>query len=251
MAKVIINNMTSDTMALDVTLGASIVRRNIIAGGSVDIGDVATIEEVNQNPFIKQMIADSKLRVSSLADPSDIAEGTKLIVSSYLLAPALADVAGVVASADWANATPTIVAQPDVPRNVTATLTDVNNSCRGLLTVTGTDLAGRVVTETMQPDGAGGGKTLTGTKIFAAVTSVALTGCTGGTPSTDVFVVGYGNVIGLPSDIQSATAVKSVKLGGAVVTPVVKTGVSSSGVDASAGTYDGAKALVVAYNVGE
>ena len=251
MAKVLITNVTGGTLALDVLLGGEVVRRSIDVGATVDIGDVATIEEVNQNAIIKQLIAANQIQVSSMADASDVAEGMKLIVSSYLNAPALAAAAGLVASVDWADGTLTIVAQPDVPRNITAALTDANNSCTGLLTVVGKDLAGRAVSETMQPNGAGAGKTLLGTKIFASVTSVTLSGCAGGTPSTDVVVLGYGNVIGLPSDIQAATAVKSVKLGGAVVTPVVKTGMSTSGVDASAGTYNGTKALVVAYNVGE
>jgi hypothetical protein len=207
---------------------------------------------VNQNPFITQMIADGKLQVQSLADPSDIGEGTKLVVSSYLMAPALASASALVASTDWANGTLTIAAQPDVPRNITAALTDVDNSCTGLLTVTGLDSQGRAVVETMSPNGAGAGKTLTGTKIFARVTSAVLSGCAGGTPATDVVVLGYGTVIGLPSDIQATTAVKNVYLGGVRQTsPVIKVGASTSGVDASAGTYNGTKVLVAIYNVGE
>jgi len=252
MAKVLIVNMAPQALSLDVTLGVNVIRRNIATGGSIDIGDVATIEAVNQSPVIKELVAAGTIQVLSLADPTDVAEGTKLVVSGYLMAPELADTDGIVTSTNWANGPLTIAGQPDVARNITAVLTDTNNSCTGLLTITGVDPAGRPVVEVMRPNGAGAGKTLTGTKIFAQVTSCVLSGCAGGTPSTDVVVIGYGNVVGLPSDIQATTAVKSVYLGDTrQASPTIKLGTSTSGVDASAGTYDGTKPLVVVYNTGE
>ncbi len=121
------------------------------------------------------------------------------------------------------------------------------------MTITGLDPAGRVVVETMAPDAAGGGKTLTGTKIFASITSQVISD-TGGTVDggTDQLVIGVGNVIGLPSDIVATTAVKHVYLGGVHLTAdAIAIGASLSGVDANGGTYDGAKLMHVLYNTGE
>jgi hypothetical protein len=124
-------------------------------------------------------------------------------------------------------------------------LTDASNSCTGTITVTGEDCDGDAVVETMSPDGAGAGKTLTGTKIFAKVTSVAITLAAGGLAGTDVVVVGVGTKIGLPYDILTTAAVRHVFLGGTrIASPVVVAGASISTIDASAGTYNGTKAMV-------
>jgi len=158
-------------------------------------------------------------------------------------APVVADTDRVVESVQWGDGTLTIAAQPDVPRNVTATLTDVDNSVSGLLTVNGTDIAGRVISETMAPDGAGNGKTLTGTKVFKTVTSVVISG-TAGAGAGDNLVVGVGNVIGVPVDLANVAEVVSVRLGGVLVgSPTKATGVSTSGIDTSASTYNGSKVL--------
>ena len=159
--------------------------------------------------------------------------------------PVIADIDRIVVTVDWADGTLTIAAQPDTPRNITIALTDADNSVTGLITVTGKDCDGDVVVETMAPDGLGGGKTLTGTKMFAQITSVVISN-TGGTPTTDdEVVVGVGNKIALPQDIIAAAAVRHVFLGGVrQASPTVTTGASTSSVDASAGTYNGAKAMV-------
>lgn len=169
---------------------------------------------------------------------------TQGVISAFLGQPVVADTDRIVVSCDWATGALSIAAQPDCPRNVTATLTDADNSCTGTLTIAGEDPDGQPITETMTPDGAGGGKTLTGTKMFAKITSVAITNAAGGTPSTDVVVVGVGNKIGLPVNITRSLAVVHVFLGGArQASPTIATGASTSSVDASAGTYDGAKVL--------
>jgi hypothetical protein len=158
-------------------------------------------------------------------------------------APVVADTDRVVESVQWGDGTLTIAAQPDVPRNVTATLTDADNSVSGLLTINGTDIAGRVISETMAPNGAGGGKTLTGTKVFKTITSVVITG-TAGAGAGDNLVVGVGNVIGVPVDLADDAEVVASHLGGTLlVAPTVATGVSTSGIDASASTYNGSKVL--------
>lgn len=165
-------------------------------------------------------------------------------------APVVADDDRIVAEVDWDDGTLTIAAQPDVPRNITAQLTDADNSTSGLLTVTGTDIAGRVISETMSPNGAGGGKTLTGTKIFKTITSVVISGSSG-SGDDDHLIVGVGNVIGVPVDLADTAEVVACHLGGTLIgSPTVAIGVSTSGIDASASTYNGSKVLDAVIQMG-
>jgi hypothetical protein len=252
MAKVFIKNVTTESLSLDLKIGDVIIRETLGASQSVDVGDRVAIDDINESSAIKSLISASKITITSQSDADDVEADTKVMMVSCVGAPALAAAAGLVASTDWANGTKTIVAQPDVPRNITVALTDADNSCRGLLTITGKDAAGRTVVEQLRPDGTVGAKTLTGTKIFAKVDSIVAANCTGGVPATDVFVCGYGTVIGLPADIVNTAAVKNVYLAGVrIASPVVAAGLSVSGVDASAGTYNGTKLLFVWFNAGE
>lgn len=165
-------------------------------------------------------------------------------VSMLLGTPILADVDRVVTAVDWGDGALTIAAQPDVPRNLTATLTDANASITaGLLTIVGEDPVGRAVTETLTLPTL----TLTGTKIFAKVTSATISGTAGSVDAgSDQLVIGVGNVIGTPFDLTASTEVKHAYLGGTrQASPTIATGISTSGVNASAGTYDGSKLLHV------
>jgi hypothetical protein len=167
------------------------------------------------------------------------------VQSLFLGAPILADVDRIVTSADWADGALTIAAQPDVPRNITITLTDANDSVTGVCTVVGTDIRGRTITEVQTISVAGTGKVFTGTKIFASVTSATISNTAGATAATDLVTVGVGKVIGTPMDLDSDATVRHAYLGGTKLTPTVTTGVSLSGIDASSGTYDGSKMLQV------
>ena len=177
-----------------------------------------------------------------LEGPARVEQGSR---SESLGWPILADVDRIVTSADWADGALTVAAQPDVPRNLTITLTDANDSITGgLCTIVGVDINNRAVSEVMSI--AVDGKTFTGTKIFASVTSATISGTTG-TPAsgTDLVTIGVGNVIGIPFDLTASSEVLHAYLGQTKLTPTIATGISTSGVNASAGTYDGAKLLQV------
>lgn len=183
-------------------------------------------------------------RIPTVEEAGIVAKLQKGIQSLFMGAPVVADDDRIVVSADWADGSLVIAAQPDVPRNITAVLTDADNSVTGLLTITGKDCRGRTITETMAPDGAGGGKTLTGTKIFASITSAVITDSEGEVAETDLIKIGVGNVIGTPYDLDSDAVVHHVYLGGALQSsPTIVTGVSISGINASSGTYNGSKIL--------
>lgn len=182
-------------------------------------------------------------RLPSVEESALLAQGG--VQSLFMGAPVVADVDRLVTSVDWADGALVLAAQPDVPRNVTATLTDADDSVTGTLTITGTDIRGRTITETMNVE-LGVGKVFVGTKIFASVTSAVISGTTGAAPGVDTVTVGVGDVIGTPMDLTINSTVRVTYLGGTIVaSPVVTTGESTSGIDASAGTYDGSKILHV------
>lgn len=163
--------------------------------------------------------------------------------------PILADNDRIVVSVDIVDGAQIVAVQPDVPRNITITVTDADTSITaGTVTVAGEDVLGNAVSEVLDLAVA---LTLTGTKIFAKVDSVTVAGLTGADLTGDTLIVGVGNVIGLPSDISAVGAVKHVFLGAVRIdAPVVTAGSQVSGVDVSAGTYDGTpvKNIRVYYN---
>lgn len=169
-------------------------------------------------------------------------------IADTLGAPIVATANRIATSADFANGAPAIAAQPDTPRNLTATLTDANASVTaGTLTITGLDPQGNAVTESVGFAALRTG--WIGTKIFASVTALAIAGVVGATAGTDVVVMGVGSVIGLANPIQGSQAVKHVYLGGTrIAAPTIAVGAQSSGVDVSASTYNGTKDLFVFYS---
>lgn len=168
-------------------------------------------------------------------------------------APILAATNRYVASVNLTNIAFTIAAQPDQPRNVTVTVTDTTPSINaGTITVVGFDVANQPITEVFTfPGTPAASRTFTGVMMFAQITSItaANVAVLGGS-GDETIVAGCGTVIALPNPIMTAAAINHVWLGGTKITsPVVATGVSQSGVDASAGTYNGSRVLVVSYNM--
>lgn len=148
----------------------------------------------------------------------------------------------IVTTHDIAAGAMTIAAQPDVPRNLTFLLTDANDSVTATITIKGLDIRGRPVEEVAQIT-LGVGKAWTGTKIFASVASIITTDLSG-EAAGDAIIVGTGDVIGLPFDINDAEEVLHTYVNGAEVVPdAIATGEGTSGIDANSATYDGAKIM--------
>lgn len=175
-----------------------------------------------------------------------------IIENVFLGTPIVATVDRIVTAVTLANGVQTLAGQPDCPRNITVKLTDANSSVTvGRVTVVGLDPSGASVTETFDIVSAGGTQTITGVKIFASVTSVTNSSVAGAAAGDDL-EVGVGNVIGLPNQITASTAVKHVYLGGVrQAAPTIPFGTQITGIDASAGTYDGTKALMAVVNIGQ
>jgi flavin-dependent dehydrogenase len=162
----------------------------------------------------------------------------------YLGTPILADDDRIVVSANMKNGTYTKAANPDVPRNITVTHTIVatGTDTLGTITIVGTDIEGLPVSEVITPDA---GTTVAGEVIFKTVTSITGAGwvIAGG---NDTIKVGVGTVIGLPFALNTLSKAVGF-LGGTFLEPTIQysSNVSTCGIDASAGTYDGSKALYV------
>jgi len=193
---------------------------------------------------------DAPTAHGSTHSPATGADKFSLIVAALLGSPIAATTNRIVSSVNLTNTTFTIAAQPDIPRNITIAVTDTTPSITaGTVTATGQDPSGVTVTEVLDLSSA---LTLTGTKIFAKVTSVVAAGVTvlGGS-GDETIIVGVGAVIGLPSSIAAVGAVKHVYLSGSrQASPTVTAGDQTSGVDASSGTYANTKPLLVLYDVG-
>lgn len=159
-------------------------------------------------------------------------------------APVVADDDRITVSVDMKVGSYTLAAQPDVARNITVTTTAVGTAdTQGTITITGTNINGKVITEVITPVA---GTTVAGLKAFKTVTSAVGAGwvidAVEGTK--DTIKIGVGTVIGLPIVIQTGDCLLSV-LGVAYVVPtvVVNALVENCTLDSSSGTYNGSKAL--------
>lgn len=169
------------------------------------------------------------------------------VLNLYLGTPAVLDVDRIVNELDpIADGAMTIIAQPDVPRNLICDIVDANSSTTaGTVTVAGLDMMGNVIEEIFLI-AAGGTTTLVGTKIFASVTSVVITN-EAGAASGDTVAIGIGDLIGLGMPIANTSAVKYTAIADVPVTPdAIQVGdVSLAAVNATGATYDGSKAMRV------
>jgi len=96
-------------------------------------------------------------------------------------------------ASDSASSTTTFLAQPDVPRALTATGTAGSNH---LITVTGTDVYNAVIVELLTLSGT---NVIAGVKAFKTVTSVAIASGA----ADDTFDLGVGDVLGLPYRVDA------------------------------------------------
>lgn len=121
----------------------------------------------------------------------------------------------------------------------------------GTILLTGTDVDGKTITETVTP---GSGTTVYSTKAFKTLVSAVQAGWVQAGGATDTVSLGVGPAIGLPGSIlrakpalSSAAQIFAGFLGGAIQALTVTfdaTDIAKCTVDGSAGTYNGTKRLV-------
>lgn len=132
--------------------------------------------------------------------------------------------------------------------NVSVTHTDVDaRDTLGILTVTGIDLNGKVITETITPSG---GAKAVGNKAFKQVTSIVGSGWTQGGTGPDTIVIGFDEKVGLPELVKAAADVLLVGHGTALVNaPTVAFAATIDGCTVLVPTGDGSKVLRVIYQI--
>jgi len=123
------------------------------------------------------------------------------------------------------------VAQPDVCRNIIATM---NTSTSGSLKLTGTNINGETITENLTWSAASGAKS--STKAFKTITRVDGT-CT---TNTAQFILGTGDLLGMRATIGPTNTVFMAALGG--VREATAPSVTVSSTDVSLCTIDTATA---------
>ncbi|MFA5880562.1 MAG: hypothetical protein WC834_00075 [Eubacteriales bacterium] len=179
--------------------------------------------------------------------------GSKAASASRLYnlgAPVVADVDRIVTVTDMKVGTYTIAAQPDIPRNITVSVTaDGTADTMGTITVAGTNYADAVISEVITPVV---GSTVAGVKSFKTVTAITGAGWVidaGGVPAADDITIGVGTELGLSLSLDVATEMVFGILGttitahnATVATPATIEGTT---IDMSAGTYDGSKAALI------
>lgn len=155
-------------------------------------------------------------------------------------APILADVDRIVTSANMKVGSYTVAASPDIARNITVTATAVGAAdTMGTILVTGTNIDGVTITETIIP---ATGSTVAGTKAFKTVVSVVGAGWVIN-EANDTITIGVGIALGLPVKVATDSEILLGVLGTAFVVPTnaADNTLEGSTVDISSATYDGSK----------
>lgn len=131
--------------------------------------------------------------------------------------------------------------------NVTCleTITDAAEDTNGILTITGLDINGKIITEEIIPNG---GATVQGLKAFAKITSIVGSAWVINGATADTIVIGFGEVVGLPDRLSATTDVLLFGFTTALVdAPTVVIGDELCENTVLVPTGNGAKKLTVIY----
>jgi len=130
--------------------------------------------------------------------------------------------------------------------SVTHSLVDTVDTL-GVITITGIDLNGKGITETITP---ASGTKVVGAKAFRQVTSIVGSGWAQGGTGPDTIVVGFDERVGLPELLRGVSDVLFVSHGTALVNaPTVAVASTIDGCTVLVPTGDGTKVLRVIYQI--
>ena len=161
------------------------------------------------------------------------AADTDGVFDGIAAADATAEPAGTTVTATPAS--DEFVAQPPCARNLTVTVaaTTAGDVKAAAIVVTGKNLAGETITESFTPT-ADTPATLTGTKAFASVTSVAVPAQDGASVTVDV---GFGQLIGLPYKLAKKRVILTLNDG--VVDTAPTLAISASALEGNTVDFNG------------
>lgn len=185
-----------------------------------------------------------KMETGSTLDIAQPVSAPTVVRRIVLGTPAAASANAVLTSTSMTNAAYTL-ASPftnAVARNITATTTTVNGAdVVGNLVITGTDISGASLSETLALATNGIAYSTNAFKVVSSLVSANYTA----TGTNDTLVVGTGVKLGLPVPLPAGTATVLTTVAGAAAGSTATTGaIPTSTVDASAGTYNGSNEVV-------
>jgi hypothetical protein len=101
--KVLLGNPGSGPLSLDLQIGEITLRESIPAGGSVDVGDRVSADELNVSGLVRQLVADSKLTVSTESEADDVASLLDSQMMEFVQAVAANQAEVLIGTADMAG----------------------------------------------------------------------------------------------------------------------------------------------------
>ncbi len=164
----------------------------------------------------------------------------RAFLAHFQVAAALATVASatgihaaITCSATLTTTVTTAITNPSVPRNITATAGGTAIDIKAVqVTITGTNYADKVITETLPVFTVDTAGTVTGNKAFKTVTSISIPAMDGAGATV---AIGFGEKLGLPymlaHDTVFATYLDNVKEGTAPTVAVSATAIESNTID--------------------
>ena len=234
----------SEEVVLDgVTAGTVLANKAVVVGANKNV-DVLAIADLKLGAGAGTSVTASAVELNKAA--SKVNTTCRLY---NLGSPALADDDLIVVSTNMKVGSYTVAAQPEIPRNITVTVTaGATADTVGTVTITGTNYDDEEISEIITPVA---GSAVAGTKAFKTVTTVVGAGwaidAVEGT--NDTIKVGTGNELGLPLMLDSATEIIMGVLGTTITAtnPTVANPATLEGttIDMSAGTYNGTKEALV------
>jgi len=203
---------------------------------------MTTVQKTNLNNIREAVrVVDLAGRIDNLefgTTPSGVSGVVGRGLTTYTTTPVVGTAVYVHAAITLTSSTQTVttsITNPDWPRIVTIKGNASGNA--GNVTITGTDIAGAALTDTIALNGA---TEVLGVKAFKTVTSIALPAETHA--GTDTCSIGVGNKVGFPVSIPNASLVVAKSFNLLVDSSTITVGTTAaSSLAAPAGTFDGAK----------
>ena len=235
----------SEEVVLDgVIAGTTSANKAIVVGTNKNV-DVLAVADLKLGAGAGTSVTASAAEINKA--------GTKASSTCRLYnlgAPALADDDLIVTSTNMKVGSYTVAAQPDIPRNITVTVTaGATADTLGTVTISGTNYDDDEISEVITPVA---GSAIAGTKAFKSVTTVVGAGwvidAVEGT--NDTIKVGIGNELGLPLMLDSAVEIMMGILGTEIASttnPTVSNPVTLEGttIDISSKIYNGTKEALI------
>ena len=234
----------SEKSKLDgITAGTVLANKAVVVGANKNV-DVLAIADLKLGAGAGTSVTASAVELNKA--------GTKASSTCRLYnigAPALVDDDLIVTSTNMKVGSYTVAAQPDIPRNITVTVTaGATADTLGTITISGTNYDDDEISEVITPVA---GSAVAGAKAFKTITTVVGAGwiidAVEGT--NDTIKVGIGNELGLPLMLDSAVDIMMGVLGTTITAtnPTVSNPASLEGttIDMSSGTYNATKEVLV------